>query len=297
MSASKWTALLLAGPHSHGHALDPHDAASLGERLDEIWREARETWPSVAVGEEAYVAHLARHLPSDVPVVEALRQMNTADLYLACACSQGNAQAIDAFETHCLSVVDGAIARFRLGADAVAEVKQRLRQRVLVADDGPPRIVGFSGRGELRGWVRVMAVREALHMSEGARRETELDDADRLQAFVTPSDPELDLMKARYRDAFGKAFDRALRELPAREQTLLRQHVIDGLTIDQLGALYRVHRATAARSLERVRKAVLASTRAHMSEHLHVRSSELNSILRLIRSRLEVTLRGLFGRR
>ena len=90
-----------------------------------------------------------------------------------------------------------------------------------------------------------------------------------------------------------RAFDVALRSLPAREQTLLRQHVIDGLTIDQLGALYHVHRATAARSLERARQAILAATREQMMGKLRVRSSELDSILRLIRSKLEVSLHGL----
>jgi len=78
---------------------------------------------------------------------------------------------------------------------------------------------------------------------------------------------------------------------------MLRQHVLDGLTIDQLSALYRIHRATAARTLERARRTILAATRDHMQAELDVSSTELSSILRAIRSGLEVTLRELRRRR
>jgi RNA polymerase sigma-70 factor (ECF subfamily) len=104
-------------------------------------------------------------------------------------------------------------------------------------------------------------------------------------------------VKARYVDEFQQAFSAALCGLSARDQTWLRQHVIDGLSIDQLGALYHVHRATAARHLQRIRVAVLAATRERLGSRLQVRPSELDSILRLIRSRLHVTLRWLVRRR
>src|SRR5262249_53613663 len=150
------------------------------------------------------------------------------------------------------------------GADAIAEVKQRIRCRVLVPDRGPPRILDFSGRGALRAWIRVMAVREALRIARQARREGWLDDdSEKLHAFVAPGHHDGEA-KDQFRCAFAQAFDRALRGLPVRDQNLLRQYVLDGLTIDQLGALYRVHRATAARMLERARQEVLSATRGHM---------------------------------
>lgn len=74
---------------------------------------------------------------------------------------------------------------------------------------------------------------------------------------------------------------------------MLRQHVLDGMTIGQLGALYRMHRTTTARTLEQARRFLLAATRSHMRAELDVSSTELDSILRLIRSRLDGSLRGL----
>lgn len=263
--------------------------------LEAAFRAAAAEWPTVQLAPEAFFEHLARHLPEGLPLAAALHQTNSNDLYLACACALGDEHAIAAFESHCLSVVESAVAR--ASSDMVAEIKQRIRQRALTADSGPPRIAAFSGRGNLRGWVRVMATRESIQLAQRHRREVMTDDEELLHAFVTPGDSELDLAKKQYCDEFTRAFDVALRSLPARDQTLLRQHVLDGLTIDQLGALYHVHRATAARSLERARQALLAATRQQMMGKLRVRSSELDSILRLIRSKIKVSLGGLRGDR
>jgi len=276
---------------------DRHAGDALDLQLDDIVRAARLAWPGVELPAEQFVAHLARHLPADAPAETALARMHTGDLYLARACALGNPQAVRAFEQHCLDGVELALARYRAASDLIAEVKQRVRERALVGELGPPRIDGFSGRGDLRSWVRVMAAREAIGVLRTARRETPLDDDAPLHALITPGDPELEHAKAHYLEQFKQAFSAALRSLSPRDQTLLRQHVIDGLTIDQLGALYHVHRATAARSLERARRAVLVATRERLGSVLQVRSSELDSILRLIRSRIEVTLRGLVGRR
>jgi RNA polymerase sigma-70 factor, ECF subfamily len=268
-----------------------------GSSLDDVLRAARAAWPTVDLSSEQFTAHVARYVPAGEPLETALRHMRTDDLYLACACALGNNKAILVFEQHCLNGIQNAISRYCDSADQVAEVKQRVRERALVGDAGPPQIDRFSGRGDLRGWVRVIAVREAIDMLRRSRRETPVDDDTLLHAFVTPGDPELEHVKARYLEEFKHAFSHALRGLSARDQMLLRQHVIDGLTIDQLAAFYRVHRATAARNLQRARRAVLQATRERLASRLEVKPRELDSILRLIRSRLEVTLRWLVRRR
>jgi RNA polymerase sigma-70 factor (ECF subfamily) len=270
---------------------DGHIEQAPSAQLVAIWQRARATWPSVALSAATFAAHLAQHVPPDA-TSDALAQINTADLYLACACAMGDPHALEAFEEHCLGGLDRALGRLRFSADVIAEVKQRVRCRALVADGGRPRIAEFGGRGALRAWVRVLGVREALRVTRRSHREAAVPDAERLQA-IAMQDAGLDDMNRGYRRTFAQAFDRALRTLPARDRTLLRQHVLDGLTVDQLGALYRVHRATAARMLERARQRVLAATRASMRAELDVGSTELSSILRTIRSRLDITLRGL----
>jgi RNA polymerase sigma-70 factor (ECF subfamily) len=270
---------------------------SVGPRLDEIIRSARVAWPTVKLSPEQFVSHLARHIPANDAIESTLARMHTDDLYLACACALGEKNAIFIFEQHCLAGLEGALRRYRGCSDLIEEVKQRVRDRALVGDPGPPRIHGYSGRGDLRGWVRVMAMREAIDLVRRSCREAPIDDDIPLHAFVTPGGGDLEHAKRYYSEEFKQAFSAALRDLSARDRTLLRQHVIDGLSIDQLGALYHMHRATAARNLQRARGALLDATREQLASRLAVGPRELDSILRLVRSRLEVTLRELVRRR
>jgi RNA polymerase sigma-70 factor (ECF subfamily) len=193
-------------------------------------------------------------------------------------------------------VVDRALPRLGLDACAVDEVKQRLRHALLVPEHGPPRILGFGGRGALRSWIRVLAVHEAWRLLRTSRGPLDAEDqlADLASAGATP---ELEYLKRRYRCDFERAFRAALQTLSPRDRTLLRQHFLDGVEINQLGALYRVHRATIGRWLERARAAVLAATRLHLMESLHAPRAEIESILRLVLSRLELDLRPLLARR
>jgi RNA polymerase sigma-70 factor (ECF subfamily) len=262
----------------------------LDATLLDIIGSARETCPTFSVPAEEFVAYLWARIPSDVPPLAALRQMHTDDLYLACACARGDVHAFAAFDERCLGHLDRFLRRMGIDEDVCAEVKQEIRRRVLVGDGRPPEIVDFSGRGDLRGWVRVMAVRQALRRQERARRDIAVEDDELLERIVAPGNPELDYAKGMYRKEFKRAFDAALRGLSDRERTLLRQHYIDGLTIDELGQLYRVHRSTAARLLARARTSVLEATRAQMMCQLDVQSQDLDSIMRMIRSQIEISL-------
>ena len=262
----------------------------LDATLESIIGSAAETCPTFSVPREEFVAYLWARLPADVPPEFALAQMHTADLYLACACARGDAQAVAAFDEHCLSQLDRVLGKMGIDADASAEVKQEIRRRVLVGDGRRPEIVDFSGRGDLRSWVRVMAVRQALRRQERARRDIAVEDDELLERIVAPENPELDYAKGMYREEFKRAFEAALKALPDRERTLLRQHYIDGLTIDEIGRLYRVHRSTAARLLVRARTRVLEATRAQMMCQLDVQSKDLDSIMRMIRSQIDISL-------
>jgi RNA polymerase sigma-70 factor (ECF subfamily) len=140
-----------------------------------------------------------------------------------------------------------------------------------------------------------MAVRLALRHRQRARREAPADDEQMMQRISSRDDLAVDLAKGTYRQAFATAFADALHAMPDRASTLLRQHYIDGLTIDELGGLYRVHRSTVARLLARARGSLLAATRALMMQRLDIPASDLDSILRMIRSQIEISLRGLRG--
>jgi RNA polymerase sigma-70 factor (ECF subfamily) len=261
--------------------------------LGDVLSAAQRTFPTFCLLPNVFIAYLRERLPPDLPPPIALRRMHTSDLYLACACAHGDANAIAVLDERCLGQLDRALTRIGIDHDTVAEVKQEIRYRVLVGDGERPEIVDFAGRGDLRCWVRVMATRQALRRKCRARREQTTEDDELWQHLVSAEPATFDHVKEFYRREFKRAFETALRALPHREKTMLRQHYLDGATLDELALLYRVHRATAARILGRARELVLASTRERLMAELDVPPQELDSILRMIWSRIEVSLRAL----
>jgi RNA polymerase sigma-70 factor (ECF subfamily) len=257
---------------------------------------ARAAWPTVDLATDLFAAYLADRTPDDVAFDAAVRHLHASDLYLACACVNGDPNAIAAFELHCLTVVDRALPRLSLDADAVAEVKQRLRRALLIADQGPPRLTKFAGRGDLRCWIRVLAVREALAIARQARAHVTIDEDRLVDLVAAGASPELEYFKRLYRRELEIAFRGAVQALADRERLLIRQHFLDGISVHQIARLYHVHRVTAARWLEHARAALLERTRAQLMERLHAPPAEIDSILRLVASQLELNLRPLFRR-
>ena len=274
-----------------GDAPSAPESDALEAVVLDVVHQARSAYPGIEVPIEAYLRYLAERLPEGAPAPIALRKLHIADLYLACACARGDSDAIAAFDARCLYHLDRVLSKMGATADLVAEVKQELRSRLLIGDSQcGPHILHFSGRGDLRGWVRVIAVRQLVKCQHRVRREVAVEDDELCAQIATDGNPAIDHAKLLYRQEFQDAFRGALQALPDRERILLRQRYLDDLSIDELGALYRIHRSTAARLLSRARLRVLEATRARLMNRLAVPSAELDSILQLIQSRIDISL-------
>jgi RNA polymerase sigma-70 factor (ECF subfamily) len=265
--------------------------ARIDAALDEAWQKARAAWPGVEVSERAFFDYLGQRLPAQGDALSALAQLHAADLYLACACAAGDAVALRRFEASCVSQIDAVLARRGHAPDVIDEVKQIVRARLLVggARDRTSKIAEYSGRGALVGWLRAIAVRTALNLVRAEKRSAAGRD-ELLLDLTDGQHPELSYLKDRYQEAFAAAFRGALASLEPRDRLLLRQHTLDGLTADQIGALYGIHRVSAFRWLARARDRLQAATRRHLIESLRIAPAELESILRLIESRIDISL-------
>jgi RNA polymerase sigma-70 factor, ECF subfamily len=262
--------------------------AELEALLAQHLASARQAWPELDLSDELFLRHLGQRLADDAGAAE-LGAVRAADLYLACACAAGGEQAIRLLERHCFGEVDSAARRVRASASLAGEVKQILRHRLFVADGARPAgVAQYAGRGDLRGWIRVAATRELLHQLGRQRRE--IGDNDGLLDLFADADPELGYLRDLYREPCNQAFRAALALVPARQRSLLRYQLIDGLSIDEIGALHGVHRATAARWLARARDELLARVRSEVATRLQITDDEVDSVLRLVKSRLEISL-------
>jgi hypothetical protein len=79
--------------------------------------------------------------------------------------------------------------------------------------------------------------------------------------------------------------------LPDGPRELLRSYYVEGLTIDQLAARDGIHRATAARRVESARMLVLSGVRERAATWLEIPDEEIDSLIRVVASGLEITLR------
>ena len=254
--------------------------------------QARAPWPAVHVDPIRFVTHLAEQLPLGDDLDAGIAALNLPGLCLACACRDGDEAAIatlDSFVRDC----DGSLSRMAGGRSFADDVKQQVRAKLLVAEPGHvPKIAEYAGRGDLRSFVRVLVMRQALSFLRKARREVALDEDLRGRAELGfARDPELDHLRETYEVEFTRAFGDAVCALTSEERNLLRFHYLDGLSIDHIGAIYGIHRVSAARRLTRVRQALVTKTRALLRERMRLRTGELESVLRLIESGVDISIR------
>jgi RNA polymerase sigma-70 factor (ECF subfamily) len=165
-----------------------------------------------------------------------------------------------------------------------------VRHALLVAEPGAPaRIAGYAGRGPLRAWVRATAIRAALKMNRKERPEGPAEESF-LLGDAAVVDPVLAGLRRRYAPEFRGAFEAALAALDSQERVLLRQHFVDGVGTEDLAALHGVHRVTMFRWLAKLRTKLLVRTRRELRARIGVDEAELDSIMRMVRSHVELTL-------
>ncbi|AKJ06120.1 RNA polymerase sigma-70 factor (ECF subfamily) [Archangium gephyra] len=288
MTSEHTESFLSRAPHALVPALRAHPG--LEEALAGLVRAAREAWPEVGMDEGAFLAHVAERLPSTGEAREVLASLRTEDFFLAFACVRGEARALEAFEARVLSQVGTWLPRE--APALVDELRQLLRQRLLVSMDGaPPKLASYSGRGPLGQWVRAVALRLHIDRQRAAPRERSLEEAPAALADRLGTDPELAFMRERHQEDFRVAFRAALGRLETRERNLLRLHHVHGQSMDEVSATYQAPRSTVARWIARARERLLTLTREELMARLRLTPDELDSMLRLVRSQLDVSLR------
>ncbi len=249
---------------------------------------AKLAWPAVKLDEPQLAEFIATRLEG-ADLASALAAAPAGDLAIAAACAAQEPTAHAAFDA-VLTEVNAAGASTRASADLIQEVKQLLRVQLLIARDGkPPGIAGYRGKGPLRGWVRITATRELIRHLKKQQREQPIERSLE-DALGTASDPMLSQLKAEYRSEFATALSDAIEQLSAEDRTLLRQSIVELLSIDAIGAAFGVHRATAARWLQRARVALVSGTRNILSQRLKLPVEEIDSVIRLVQSRLDASI-------
>jgi RNA polymerase sigma-70 factor (ECF subfamily) len=259
----------------------PLDAAG----VEALHRKGQEQWPDLAVDRDAFARHLARVSAEAPPSID-----HAADLYLACACALEVPGAIAAFEQTYGADLARAVARIHGESAFVADAVQAVRERLLMRrGDEPPRIGDFAGRSALRTWLASAAARVALNLRRGLAEQPHLEvQSDLAVSGALPV--EMAMLRARYKNDLEASIAAALRSLSPRDRTLLRLHLAQRMSIDGIGAAYKVGRSTAARWLAAAREALGEETKRHFCQRVGLPPAEFDSIAAALRSDLDVSL-------
>jgi RNA polymerase sigma-70 factor (ECF subfamily) len=267
---------------------DEHGAPAIEPSLAELARAARDAWPDVPAASD-FEERLRRLIDADA---HRARIEVASALWLALACARGDAKALRELETFAFEAARPALARMGLSNDAIAEALQIVREKLLVAEAGAEaRIVDAAAHGDLRGIVRVAAVRTALNLR---RKDHRLDVGNErlVNELCADDDPEIAALKEQHRASLKAALEDALGALSAEERNVLRMHLLHGLSIDAIGRTRQVHRATAARWLAAIRDKIDRESRRLLRERKGLSDPEFDSLVRLVESRIHVS----FGR-
>lgn len=269
-----------------GHTLAPGEVTQLVAQIEAAITATRTKWPALTIRHELWLDALAPRLDSEPDRVAALAQLAVSDVYLVGACLAGDKPALAILEQLTRTAATHAVARLG-GHLSVEDVVQELLMKLVVGES--KKLAGFGGHGALATWLRISAVRTAISLGR-KRQELAIED-ETLEAIADEGDDQaLAFLKASYRHEFKRAFAAALAELSKRSRTLLRLQIIDQLTLEEIGAFYRVSRATAARWLAEARVDLVKRTRTRLMTSLGLPAEELAQLMRLVASNLYGTL-------
>jgi RNA polymerase sigma-70 factor (ECF subfamily) len=261
----------------------------LAEALEAAMAAGRAAWPRITHDRGSFSAWTHA-----VGIDAGGLALRGSELYLASACVAGDVAAIAAFERDYLARLPRTIGRVALSPDLADELRQQLRLTMLTGSR--PRIGNYRGQGPLAAWVRVCAARLALKLKESFDQGVGHADDRAIDGLLArDASPELLAAQTQHREAFERALGESFRKLPARHKTLLRMHFLDGMNIDDIGVVFRVHRATVARWLVAIRQAVVDELRASVQLEIRAGSSEFSSLVRLVQDDVQLSLRRLLA--
>jgi RNA polymerase sigma-70 factor (ECF subfamily) len=194
------------------------------------------------------------------------------ELALARACAAGNEQAWHDFISRYRQKLHSMALHITRDAAHAAELADSLFADLYGVhargDLRKSKLLSYTGRGSLEGWLRTVMAQEFINRYRKQRRtvslEEQTEEGVQFAAAVpepgSPSDPRLET-----------ATDEALAELSSEDRFTLASYYLDGRTLAEIAATLGLHESSVSRRLDRLatalRKRVLAGLRTQGMSH------------------------------
>jgi len=224
------------------------------------------------------------------------------ELALARACAEGNERAWQDFISRYRQKLHSmALHITRDGAHA-AELADSLFADLygVNARDGLRRskLVFYTGRGSLEGWLRTVLAQEFINRYRKQKRTVSLEEQTEagVQFAAAVPDPAATLSPTSDRTSEQRleaATDEALAELSAEDRFTLASYYLDGRTLAEIARTLGLHESSISRRLDRLatglRKRILAGLRTRGMSHAQATEAletDVRDIRLNLRSRL-----------
>jgi len=251
--------------------------------IEAAYYEALTLWPGIDLAIQRF-----KEMANELDVAEDGLRAWSGDFYLACAAGHGNRKAIAIIDERYVGRLDARIRRLGSTPAATADVLQVIRERLFAGSR--PRLRAYNAAGPLEQWIKVVGIRIAIdsHRAQSSGRASEVPLE--MDTAAPVPDASLSLEKHQLKKAFEEALKTELTSLGKRDRTVLRLHVVEGVSIERIAAAYGVHRVTVARWIWTAGEIVLEGLRRHFRRHYGVVPSECDSMAHLVRSNLSLDL-------
>ena len=243
---------------------------------------------------------LRKYLPHDSPDPSAAKKtefcagLRLEELALARACAAGNERAWQDFISRYRQKLHSMALHITRDAAHAAELADSLFADLygVNARNGvrSSKLVFYTGRGSLEGWLRTVMAQEFINRYRKQKRTVSLEEQTEEGVQFAAAIPEPQYASDSRLEA---ATDEALAELSSEDRFTLASYYLDGRTLAEIAQTLGLHESSVSRRLDRLstglRKRILAGLRMQGMSHAQAAEAletDVRDIRLNLRSRL-----------
>jgi RNA polymerase sigma-70 factor, ECF subfamily len=252
----------------------------LRPKIDAVLERCHNRFPTVDLQAEVFLARVDEAVSAGT--VEAadpaawcacFEALHHEDLFLACACAQGDRIAWEHFADEYMPLVR-RFARAACSPQNSGDLAQQLVARLL---EDRAKLAGYNGRGSLAGWLRVAIAHAAVDQFRRGAREVSLEQLEQSGGAI-PSPPAPAAEDERWGPVICDALAAAISGLSARDRLLLTLYYLNAVPLKAIGRHFSVHEGTASRWLDALRRSLRKSVEKELRIRHGLRPGDIRSI-------------------
>jgi RNA polymerase sigma-70 factor, ECF subfamily len=250
----------------HQPAGSPNPSGAIARLARELYD--RTEGPAFAYSFEEFqsalleIAGKQRPEAGEAEILEFLSNLKVGELVLTRACARGNEKAWEIFLTRFrakIYEIAWAITRNdATGRELADSVYAELYGVSAQGQERTSKLLYYSGRGSLEGWLRTVLAQEFVNNYRRAKPNVSLEEEQErgFEPAAASAAPETSPDSR-----LAPAIDNSLAQLAPEDRFLLSAYFLDGRTLAEIGGVLKVHESTISRKLDRItaelRKSIL----------------------------------------